>query len=87
METAAELNEAGAGAGAKEIIDPGAGAEKEDGGGELMTGAFVDVVKGFVFEPDEYTAGPELGAAALGDGAGLKEGLGADMLGADAGAE
>ena len=53
----------------------------------MITGACDDVVKGFVVEPDEYTAGPELGAAAgtdtLGAGAGLNEGLGA---GAGAGA-
>ena len=96
---AGELNVTGAGAGAKEMVDPGtgagagAGAEYEDGAGELITGACDDVVKGFVFEPEEYTAGPELGAAA-GDGAELNEGLGAgageeitEGAGAEAGAE
>ena len=49
----------------------------------------MDVVKGLaVVEPEEYTAGPELGAAAEGFGAGLNEGLGADEIiaGAAAGA-
>ena len=90
------MNETGAGAGAKEMIDPGAGegagagAEYEDGATELITGAGDDVMKGFVFEPDEYTAGPEFG-----DGAELNEGLGAaaageeitEGAGAEAGAE
>ena len=61
----------------------------------MITGACFDVVKGFVFEPDEYTAGPELGAGAdtdtLGAGAELYEGLGAGageeiITGAGAGA-
>ena len=93
------MNETGAGAGAKEMVDPGAGegagagAEYEDGAAELITGACVEVVKGFEFEPEEYTAGPEFGAAAD-DGAELNEGLGAgageeitEGAGAEAGAE
>ena len=84
------------------MIDPGAGegagagAEYEDGATELITGAGDDVVNGFVFEPEEYTAGLELGAGA-GDGAELNDGLGAgagaeyefadELAGADAGAK
>ena len=55
----------------------------------MTAGALVDVVKGLaVVEPEEYTAGPELGAAAEEAGAGLNEGLGADEIiaGAAAGA-
>ena len=50
----------------------------------MELGADLALVKGFALFPDEYTAGPELGAAADMDtlGAGAIE---ADMLGAGAG--